>query len=797
MRIKNFILVLIISIIISKNSFSENIEIQSSNMKISEEGNIITAFEASTIIKNENIKIDSNKTKYNKSDEIIIFTDKVFFHDINKDIKIFGDKITYNKNKDLIFSNGPTKINIENSYAIESSDIFYDRKSKLIYSDKETFINDQENNFYDLKEKFNFDIVKEIIKSKSSVIIDKNNNQYIFEDLIINLKNNEIAGNEIKINFRDDYFNNEKNDPMLRGRSGHSDEDELKIYKAVFSTCNIKEKKCRGWELNSEEFNHDKKKKIFEYKNSWFKMFDYKLFYLPYFNHPDPTVKRKSGFLTPSYSSSASLGTSINFPYFKIIDVDKDITFSPRYYADKSFLLQNEYRQAFQNSDVISDFSFLVGDAGTKGHFFYNQEGDLSDNTKYKLNLQSVKGDNYLKTYKFVNTSPIIKNDNLLLSNFDMNWDFVDSKLSTSFKIYEDLSRNKSDRYQYIFPKFNFEKNVLLAETYDGSLTFFSDGYNKNYNSNIFESVLINDFLYESKNKINASGLSTNFSLLLKNTNSYANNSTVLPENTKYDLFETVKIDFTYPLQNKMESYTHYIKPKASFRYSPNGNTNISTKDLTLNYDNAFSLNRISTNSQVEGGEALTLGVEFQRDNNLLGERFKLRFGNILKLKEDKKLPSKSKLNKTRSDIFGDMSFKINELLKLGYAFSYDRDLDYSNLDSLIVEMGVNNLVTKFNYYTENHDFGDSENLSNVTTINLNSENSLKFKSTRNLRDNFTEYYNLNYEYLTDCLSINLNYNKSYYRAGSLEPDETLNFLIKIIPFTEFGVKNLENLVSN
>ena len=42
MRIKNFILVLIISIIISKNSFSENIEIQSSNMKISEEGNIIT-----------------------------------------------------------------------------------------------------------------------------------------------------------------------------------------------------------------------------------------------------------------------------------------------------------------------------------------------------------------------------------------------------------------------------------------------------------------------------------------------------------------------------------------------------------------------------------------------------------------------------------------------------------------------------------------------------------------------------------------------------------------------------------
>ena len=47
---------------------------------------------------------------------------------------------------------------------------------------------------------------------------------------------------------------------------------------------------------------------------------------MPYFNHPDPTVKRKSGFLTPSYSTSESLGLSFMTPYFKILDIDKDIT---------------------------------------------------------------------------------------------------------------------------------------------------------------------------------------------------------------------------------------------------------------------------------------------------------------------------------------------------------------------------------------------------------------------------------------------------------------------------------------
>ena len=45
-----------------------------------------------------------------------------------------------------------------------------------------------------------------------------------------------------------------------------------------------------------------------------------------------------------------------------MLGTDRDMTFNPRYYADKSFMLQSEYRQALKNSDVISDFSFLIGD---------------------------------------------------------------------------------------------------------------------------------------------------------------------------------------------------------------------------------------------------------------------------------------------------------------------------------------------------------------------------------------------------------------------------------------------------
>ena len=45
--------------------------------------------------------------------------------------------------------------------------------------------------------------------------------------------------------------------------------------------------------------------------------------------------------------------------------------------------------------------------------------------------------------------------------------------------------------------------------------------------------------------------------------------------------------------------------------------------------------------------------------------------------------------------------------------------------------------------------------------------------------------------------SIYLTYNKSFYRDGSLEPNEQIFFGVKIIPFTEIGVENIEDLIAN
>ena len=774
--------------------FAEEIQIESSNMNIINDGKTVLANNAKILIPSENLQIDSNKLVYDKENRIITFINNVNLDDKSNNIVLKSNLVKYKESTEIIYSEGKTKINIENKYNIVSENVNFDRTLKRIFADSETLIEDNQNNFYILKKGFVLDLISENLKAKKSIIIDNNSNKYIFENLFINLKKNEIAGKELKVEFEKSYFGNKNNDPTLKGRSSYLNEDELKVYKAVFSTCNIENKKCRGWEVNSDEFKHDKVNQIFEYKNSWLKLFDYKIFYTPYFNHPDPSVKRKSGFLTPSYSSSESLGFSLNVPYFKVLSNDKDITFNPKYYADKSFLLQNEYRQALKNSSIISDFSFLFGEAGTKGHLFYNQIGKLKDNLNFEINLQSVEGDNYLKNHKLADASSLIEDDSVLISNLDLNWDFGISKLSTSFKIFEDLSKNYSDRYQYVFPDFSFSRNIKLPESYRGKFTFNSYGYNKFYDTNVSEAVITNDFLFESNEFISKNGVATNYNVFLKNPTSYAENSTNFKDNEDYNLYGTIKLDTSLPMQKKVDLYTHYLKPVVSLRYSPNGNNDISSKDILLNYDNVFSLDRIGTSNQVEGGEALSLGLEFKR--NLNGsDIFDFKIANVLKLKENLKLPTKSKLNKTRSDIFGSIKYNINDNLNLGYDFSYDRDLKYSNLEGLLTEFKLNNIYTDFYYYTTDNDLGRNETIKNNTIINLNNESSIKFSTTKDLIENFTEFYNYIYTYETDCISLNLNYNKSYYQDGNLKPDESLSFLIKIIPFTELGVNNLGSLI--
>ena len=217
MKRKILLYIFFIFIIFQKNLLADEININSSKMKVTNEGNIITAINVKAEIPKKNIEIEGDKAIYDKKNSQLTIINNAKFTDKSKNIYLEGKKIIYNQITDVVQTFGKTYINIENNYDVYSSDLVYDRKSQKIYSYKETTIKDKKKNVFNLEDKFVFNIDSEIISSDKTNILDNNNNEYNFEMAKINLKNNEIVGKELKVNFTDGYFGNPKNDPILKG----------------------------------------------------------------------------------------------------------------------------------------------------------------------------------------------------------------------------------------------------------------------------------------------------------------------------------------------------------------------------------------------------------------------------------------------------------------------------------------------------------------------------------------------------------------------------------------------------
>ena len=787
MKIRIYLILFIFLILQNKIIHANEIEIISDNIEILDNGRKIKSINTKAIIEKEGLKIEGAQSLYDKDNQEVIFKKNVLFFDKIKNVSIETEKAIYNKKKNILNTSGKTKIILENNYKIISKNVFYDRNLEKIYSNYETIINDQEGNVYNIEKKLILDVKNELVSTDNISIIDIDNNIYLFENAKVNLTSKEILGKEIKIDFEDGYFGTKKNDPILKGRSALSNKDETKIYKTVFSTCNTENKSCPGWSIETEEFTHDKINKVFNYKNSWLKVFDKEIFYFPFFSHPDPTVKRKSGFLVPYYGSSNNFGSWINIPYFKTLGKDKDMTFNPRFYADDKFILQSEYRQSYKNSDLISDFSYNNDGKNSNTHLFANLSGKIDQSTKIKFSYQSVSNDNYLKIHDLSKSSALIKDESLLTSqlNFSKKIDYF-THLTADFISYEDLSKTNNDRYQYIFPYFTFTKNIELEDLSNGKYQFKSSGFQKNYDTNKYETLLINDFLFNSKNFINDFGIISNYDFLLKNFNSYTENSSAYKNKEDYEVFGSFLVNTELPMKRVSKTGNDFFKPILSFRYSPNNTKDISNKDLRLSYDNIFSLNRIGTNEIVEGGKSISLGVEYKKQDNNYNNFFEFKIANSLRDKKNSNLPIKSNLNEKRSDIVGKASYIPNKFLSLDYNFSYDNNFKSSHYDSLSLNADLNLFSTSFNFLSEDDLISDNEVLSNFTKINISEEKSIEFNITKNLKNDFTEFYDLIYKYETDCLKISLDYNKKFYRDGSLKPEKNLFFSIKFIPFAEF-----------
>ena len=301
--------------------FTDNIIYEKNNEKIITNGN-------SKAIYNKNKVIEGKLFEYNKKLNSLNARKNVVIKDKLKNYVVEAEEVTYFKNDEKIITSGSTKANINNKYEIKSKDIIFFVAKDVLESNDKTIIKDKKFQVFNL-EKFQFSLNNEILKGNKITYITNfgstKSDKFYFSNGIIDLKNNNFIAKDTLIEVHNDVFGNSENNPRLKGVSSKKKDNITKIKKGVFTSCKTNDN-CPPWSIQAEEIIHDKNKKQLIYNKALLKFYDLPILYFPKFFHPDPTIKRQSGFLQPRLNNSNILGNSFSIPYFYAHSENKDFT---------------------------------------------------------------------------------------------------------------------------------------------------------------------------------------------------------------------------------------------------------------------------------------------------------------------------------------------------------------------------------------------------------------------------------------------------------------------------------------
>lgn len=775
----------------TKNVFAENVSIKAENISIDKK-NETTIFKDNVIIEDEigNI-IRSSYAEYDQKNNIIFLKDNITVNDIDNNI-LKTEQATYNEILKIFKTNGKTTFDSPKGYSLKGSDISLNNKKKTIFSNNPTILTDLDGNTLNL-ENFEYVYSKKIFKSLGKIKVkDKNDNTYFFSQIIIDTKNYEMIGTDVKAFLNNEQFKfNKENKPRIFANTAQLKESGTSFQKTAFTFCNYRdENKCPPWEFIAREMNHDTEKKTIYYENVMIKVYNVPIMYFPYFFHPDPTVKRRSGFLTPSFKNVKSLGASTTIPYFYAINDDKDLTISNKIFSENHPLILAEYRQAFKDASLVVDLAYTEGlkktdakkNPGQRSHGFLKFIKNFENNERaneLELNLENISNRKYLKTYK-IQTDLVNSDENILENYLKFNSTGEDDFFGIEASVFKSLKKDNSEKYEYILPSATYSKNIISGNTV-GNIDLTSNFKIENNDTNKTNRTLINDFAWNYKDMFFKNGIKSKIFSEIKNVNYDSKNIEGLKSDQNSEVFGALgylsEIDF-YKDYNALNQ--HLLTPKILLRYAP-GNMRKETTGGRINNLNIFTLNRTPSTNNFENGLSATLGFNYEIDSE--NKKFSFSGGQVINQKENKKMSSESSLNEKLSDFVGSSNFDFNDKFNFDYNFAIDQNYKELNNNDLNASLNFDLVNLNFNYLKEKEHYGKTEYF--VTDINLlkDSNENVSIKGKRNLITNSTEYYDLSYEYFNDCLRAGLVYRREFYNDSEIDPEDSLMFKITLIPF--------------
>lgn len=467
--------------------------------------------------------------------------------------------------------------------------------------------------------------------------------------------------------------------------------------RGVYSSCNLCEKDPSApplWQLKGKRITHDSEAKNVIYRDATLEFGGVPVLYTPYFSHPDPTVKRRQGLLTPSGGVKNILGTTARLPYYFDLAPHSDLVVTPTFSSVDKVQMETDWRYRFANGEMNwvgslthAEFIDESGDARgqrLRGHLFGDSLFNLSNTWRAGTKIALTTDKSYLPRYSIASDDVLVNRaylENFKGRNYAVANTYYFQDLRPGDQLVEPVVAPELRYSAFGEPnktlggRWSFNSSMLVTsrakdvdETKQGPSTrrlSFDAGWERQIISNT-------GFLTTVSGLARADGYwadhvpDPNLAL-----GSSFSNVTRLRPHAQAD------ISLRYPLGRHGKAYQQLLEPIAVVSVAPRVTNrhilpNEDSLDTEFDETNLFSPNRFTGVDRIEGGTRVAYGLRHAiiGDN---GGRIEMVGGQVFRTKKDDSFSEGSGLSKSLSDYVGRVDFLPSDLFEANYGFRLDQ----------------------------------------------------------------------------------------------------------------------------
>lgn len=488
------------------------------------------------------------------------------------------------------------------------------------------------------------------------------------------------------------------------------DNNTKSLTEAVYTPCDLCEDKSPTWQIYARKVQHNETDKNVYYNNAVLKIKKLPVFYTPFFTHPDPTVKRRSGLLMPTFGSSNYLGTYFQPRYFWAVNDQTNVILSPIFSKDKGVIYDGQYKQYFYNSYTSITGSYLKDKDKNRpdyrGNVFALGEYDINEYWRMTYDLKYVSDYIYLKELNKPYDDDAWLTSNIKFERFEgRNYASVDAY---AYKLLSyNLRQQNENRYKQIDSRKPYVAPLVDVEWYSDPSSIGSHFKNELNTASIYHQngsstqrlTSINSWelpytsVYGEKYRLVASLKSDIYYVDQYKYKENSNKVTGLSyTGTTGRFFPQAGVEWRLPFVKATENSRQIIEPVVVGVLAPEGGNKVEkipnedSEDVYFDDTNVLDLNRYAGYDRNDTGSRVSYGFRWNSYDDLIGRTSAFIAQSYQKNENSSFFKSLDSQNNPHfSDLVGRINAEPNQYFNLNYRYRLDKktlDARYSEIGS-------------------------------------------------------------------------------------------------------------------